>query len=186
MELKDIQELAPWLAELSLPQKLLISVIVISVAAFFLAMVWVKPPPDGATQAILSGCYRRALFTRTHRETDLNAMFSSISACRQIVQTNIPNMKHKKEQAIAVQLLAQLDGIERIEPRSIRDYPKIDAMKLQALHNFRELVNLSGGSYALPEMGKLGFAFYFTQEEADEPLSMEDISRGNSNPNPVD
>jgi hypothetical protein len=190
LDIKDIPVLAPWLAGLPFFQKVIVSIVVILIASFILALVWAKPPADEATQAILSGCYRHALFTRMHAQLSVEEMhaqlsvedmFRSIDECRKILQTNIPKMKSKDQQAIAVQLLVNVEGIGRLNPPSYEDAAKINAMKLQALHNFRELANLSGGSYPLSD--KLGEAVYFTQQEADAPLSEEDIATGKQVPN---
>jgi hypothetical protein len=178
LDLKDIPAMAPWLAGLPLSQKIVISVIVVAFAIFVLALIWAKPPPDEATRAILSRCYRRALFTRMHAQLSGNDMFDSIAECRKVLQTNIPNMKYENEQDIAVQLLGNVESIERLNPPSDEDTDKINGLKLQALHNFRNLANMSGGSFPLPEADTLGESAYFTRQEADAPLTEHDIASG--------
>jgi hypothetical protein len=49
---------------------------------------------------------------------------------------------------------------------------------LAALHSFSELAAATDGSYPLPESGKLAKGVYFTQQEADAPLSLDDLRRG--------
>jgi hypothetical protein len=179
VDLKDIPAMAPWLAGLPLLPKIIISVVVVAFAAFVLALIWTKAAPDDATQAILSGCYRRALFTKMHAQLSLKDMFDSIAECRKVLQTNIPKMKRTNEQDIAIQLLANVETIERLNPPSYEDFAKINALKLQALHNFRNLANLSGAAFPLPDIGKLGESVYFTKQEADAPLTEQDITSGN-------
>ena len=75
--------------------------------------------------------------------------------------------------------LAVIDEILRRDPiRSSTDMEDINKLKLRALNAFRNLASLTGGSYPLPEPGKLAEGFYFTREEADHPLSIEEIRLG--------
>jgi hypothetical protein len=55
------------------------------------------------------------------------------------------------------------------------DISAINKLKLAALHSFRVLAKATDGSYPLPDSGKLGEAAYFTQQEADAPLSLDDL-----------
>jgi hypothetical protein len=185
MEIKDIPTIAPWLAGLPLFPKLIFSIVVIAIAAFLLAIVWIKPPPNDATRAILDGCYRRALMTRTQAQTDISAMFHSVSESRNLVQTNLMSMKFSDERKLGARLVGILHEIENLRnppPATNGDFAKIDALKLQALHDFRELAKLNGTTYELPNIGKLGEAVYFTEAEADSPLTKEEIETGNKLP----
>jgi hypothetical protein len=139
------------------------------------------PPPDGepAVSGILSRCYRRALFTRMHAQIDEKAMFASIDDCRKIIQANIPHIRSETLQGNAVELLAVIDEILRRDPiQSSTDTEDINKLKLRALNAFRELARVTGGSYPLPEPGKLAEGIYFTPEEADQPPSIEEIRHG--------
>jgi pimeloyl-ACP methyl ester carboxylesterase len=128
---------------------------------------------DVAIRVILSGCHRRALFTRMHAQLSQEAMFSSIQKCREIVGEQIPRIRSNDLQNEAMELLAAVEGIERM--KAAPDFEAINKLKLAALHSFRKLAELTHGSYPLPESGKLAEAVYFTQAEADAPLDIGDL-----------
>jgi hypothetical protein len=173
--IKGMQEVVPWLTALPLIPKAIVSSLIIVAAAFFLALIW-TPPPEVAVKAVLADCYRRALFTRMHAQMDVAAMFASIGQCREALQKRIPEIRRKNLQDTAVELLATVEQIERRNPiRGTDDFAAINQFKLAALHSFRVLANATGGRYPLPETGKLAEAAYFTQQEADAPLSLEDL-----------
>ena len=176
--LKTVQALVPWLANLPLLPKPIVSGLIVGAAAFILALIW-TPPPEVAVKAILDDCYRRALFTRMHAQTDWDAMFASIDECRLSLQKNIPNIRHKDLQDTAVELLATVEQIGRHKPIRESDQVDVEAainkLKLAALHSFRVLAAVTGGRYPLPAKGRLGETFYFTQQEADAPLSLDDL-----------
>jgi hypothetical protein len=131
---------------------------------------------EAAIKTILDDCYRRALFTRMHAQQDVDAMFASIDQCRISVQKNIPGIHRKDLQDTAVELLATVEQIERRKPiRGPDDVSAINKLKLAALHLFRVLAKATDRSYPLPETGKLGEAAFFTQQEADAPLSLDDL-----------
>jgi hypothetical protein len=52
---------------------------------------------------------------------------------------------------------------------------QLNVLKIQALKLFRELGNRVGVVYPLPQAGSLASAAYFTQDEADNPPSADDI-----------
>jgi hypothetical protein len=111
-----------------------------------------------------------------HAQLDVDAMFVSIDQCREALQKNIPNIRRKDLQDTAVELLATVEQIERRKPvRGSDDVLAINKLKLAALHSFRALAVATNGRYPLPESGKLGEAAYFTQQEADAPLSFDDL-----------
>lgn len=131
---------------------------------------------EAAIKTILDDCYRRALFTRMHAQLDVDAMFASIDQCRISVQKNIPGIRRKDLQDTAMELLATVEQIERRKPiRGPDDVSAINKLKLAALHLFRVLAKAADSSYPLPETGKLGEAAYFTQQEADAPLCLDDL-----------
>jgi len=112
-------------------------------------------------------------------QIDEKAMFASIDDCRKIIQADIPHIRSEKLQGIAVELLAVIDEILRRDPiRSSTDTEEINKLKLSALNAFRQLARATGGSYPLPEPGKLAERSYFTREEADQPPGIEEIRRG--------
>ena len=172
---KSVQEAAPWLAGLTLVQKAIISGPIVLAVAFILALIW-TPPPETPVKTIIADCYRRALFTRMHAQLDVDAMSASIEHCRGSLQKNIPGIHRKDLQDTAVELLATVEQIERRKPiQRKEDVSAINKLKLAALHSFRVLAKAIDGRYPLPETGKLAEATYFTQQEADAPLSVKDL-----------
>jgi hypothetical protein len=114
-----------------------------------------------------------------HAQMDETAMFASIDDCRKTIQVDIPHIRSEKLQGVAVELLAVIDEILRKDPiRSSTDMEDINKLKLRALNAFRDLARLTGGSYPLPEPGRLAEGIYFTREEADHPLGIEEIRLG--------
>jgi hypothetical protein len=131
---------------------------------------------DIAIKTILANCHRRALFTRMHAQLNIDAMFSSIDQCRECLQRSIPNVRGENLRKTAMELLAAVEQIQRCKPiRSSDDILAINKLKLAALHSFRELAAAIDGRYALPERGKLAETVYFTEQEADAPLSVDDL-----------
>ena len=103
----------PWLISLPPIPKIIVSVLTAGVGAFILALVW-TPQPETAIETVLKQCYRRALFTRTHLHLDIDGMFKSIDKCRASLQERIPEIGRKDLQSIAVELLSQLEQIEKL------------------------------------------------------------------------
>jgi len=180
MSFKDLQDALPWVVNLPMIPKVIVSLIISAVAVLFLLLIW-TPPAEAAVADILSKCYRRALITRTHAQLSPEAMFASIEDCRKTIQSDIPHIRDAKLKAIAVELLTAVDGILRLEPiRSPEDYAPIDRLKLQAVNGFQRLARLTGKSYLLPEPGKLGETKpYFSQGEANDLPTEEEIRNGN-------
>src|SRR5262249_28997946 len=131
------------------------------------------PQPEKAVATILSDCYHRAMFTRTHAQLNIEAMFASIKKCRETIQTQIPNIRNKRLQGEALELLSAVHQIERLEANPDPDL--INKLKLAALHSFRKLAEATGGSYPLPQVGKLAESVYFSEAEADAPLDVNDL-----------
>jgi hypothetical protein len=109
-----------------------------------------------------------------HFEMNQEAMFSSIAKCREILLEQMPRIGSKDLQSESMELLAAVEGIERVKTDPDPE-EAINKLKLAALHSFRKLAESTNGSYPLPASGKLGQAFYFTQEEADAPLDLKDL-----------
>jgi hypothetical protein len=53
----------------------------------------------------------------------------------------------------------------------------MNTLKPAALNGFRKLAAAAVGEYPLPDNGKLAESAYFTQKDADAPLSLDDIRR---------
>jgi hypothetical protein len=164
-----------WLISLTVIPKAIISLLIIGIAAFILVLVW-TPQPETAVSIILKVCHRRALYTRTQAQMSRAAMFASISECREILQQQIPEIRRNDLQDIAMELLATLEQIERRNPiRNHDDELQINLLKLAALRAFRQLAAATGGSYALPDSGKLAEDSYFTRSEADSALTSGEL-----------
>src|SRR4051812_43725726 len=172
--LKGVQEAIPWLAGLRLLPKSIITALIVGAATFVLVLIW-TPPPEVAVAAILKDCYRRALFTRMHAQINVDAMFSSIRECRIAIQKRIPEIRSERLRDISMGLLETVEQIERAKEQQGYNADEVNKLKLGALHRFRELAKLTGGSYALPKEGRLGEGAYFKAEEADAPLSLNDL-----------
>ena len=170
--IENLQKLAPWAADLPMIPKVILSLLILGVAGLFLSVIWTTPSTsekksiEVATR-ILSGCYKRAVFTRTHAQMSHEAMFSSITACRQLVQREIPYISLEKWKQPAANILAALEGIEREEKSEPWDFEKIDMYKLQALKGFRFLSSEAKVAYPIPE--NLTDEVFFNKDEADMP-----------------
>jgi hypothetical protein len=122
---------------------------------------------------MLSRCYRRALFTRLPAQQDYEAMFKSIAACHEVVRSATSKLLQDDLQGLAMDLGVTLD---RMLARNIPlSDEQLNVLKIQALKLFRELGNRVGVVYPLPQAGSLASAAYFTQDEADNPPSADDI-----------
>lgn len=175
-----IVDAVPWLSGLPLIPKSIVSVLIVGVATFLLVVIWM-PSPDTALQSIVDGCYRRAVFTRMHAQLNADAMFASIGRCRETLQKHIPAVKANASQALALELLAAMEAIERRNPiQSDNDKNEVNKLKLSALGAFRQLASTSGKSYPLPAVGKLGESAYFTEQEADAAPSLSDLGSANA------
>lgn len=108
-----------------------------------------------------------------HAQISVDAMFASIEKCRETIQTQIPEIENKALLSEATELLAAVEGIERLKNNPQPD--PINKLKLAALHSFRILAAANGGSYPLPENGKLAEAVYFDKAQADAPLDYSDL-----------
>ena len=132
---------------------------------------------------ILTSCYRRALFTRTQHEINQDEMFKGIRECGSTIQNNLLHISDPEQEDIALQLSAIIDNIELIHNKhrhsgllAGEEIHNIDILKVNALHLFRRLTAMVNLNYPLPDEGSLARSNYFTQKEADAPLSLDDIS----------
>jgi hypothetical protein len=125
-----------------------------------------------AIREILAGCYKRSLFTRTHAQLSLDAMFESISDCRKLVQSETPEVSDPELAQALANALGALDGIERIhtfsKPSEPIDVNQIDQLKLEALRNLRLLSRVTKIRYAIPD-SRLTEEVFFSKEDADKP-----------------
>jgi|GEM_PF-5540493 hypothetical protein len=170
--IENLQKLAPWAADLPIIPKIILSLLIVGIAGLFLSVIWTTPSTlekksIEATTRILSGCYKRAIFTRTHAQMNHEAMFSSITSCRQQVQNEIPHISIEKWKQPAANILAALEAIEREEKSEPWDFDKIDTYKLQALKGFQYLSRETKISYPIPE--NLTEEVFFDKKEADLP-----------------
>lgn len=100
--IKGVQELITWLISLPVIPKAIISALIVGAAAFILVLIW-TPQPETAITAILSDCYRRALFTRMTAQIDRDAMLASITKIRETLQRRIPDInRHVGRQPVSV------------------------------------------------------------------------------------
>jgi hypothetical protein len=125
-----------------------------------------------AEKNILTGCYRRAVFTRMHVEMNQEAMFKSISACREIVQANLLPINPSALRQLTANMLGELESIERQQPLP-KDYEqieqafkKIDQSKLKIIQGLNELAKHVNLEFTLPK--DLTTDFFFTLKEANE------------------
>jgi hypothetical protein len=116
---------------------------------------------------ILSACYRRAVFTRTHAQMSLEAMSASLSECRRLIQPLIPRVTQVKSQERAARLIALLDEIERQCSAAHWDFQRIDHLKLQLIQEISALAKSVDFSFKLPVA--LSEDMYFTEQEAGQP-----------------
>ena len=186
---EKMQSAFRFLSSLPALPKAIVSFVIVGAVAFLLVLMWFPPPPaplpEPAVEDILSGCYRRALFTRMHAQLDTKAMVTSIDACRVTIQMNIPKIHRRDLKEVAVKLLATVDQILHENADNPESWPKINALKLQAIHSFKLLAAATGDSYLVPDDGKLAESGYFSNEEAARPLTQEEINAGNRNPMPL-
>jgi hypothetical protein len=120
-----------------------------------------------AVRAILKGCYRRAVFTRTYAQIDLEAMFASITECRELVQLKVPSVSEPHMSQTAADLMSAFYGIEREKDKQPLDFSRIDAYKLEVLRRLTLLSQLTGISYTIPR--NLTEEVFFSKTEAALP-----------------
>lgn len=172
--IENLQKLAPWAADQPIYTKIVLSILIAGIAALFLTIIWTTPSTKvkesiAAVNSLLQGCYKRAVYTRTHAQMSHDAMFISIQNCRKLVQNQIPNISNAEHNQRASNILAALEGIEREQKNKPWDFEKIDKYKLEALRGFKELARATGVPFSVPN--ELMEDAYFSQDEADAPPS---------------
>jgi hypothetical protein len=176
--INSLQQVVPWLTGLPVSQKVIATIVIVAPVVLLLMIIW-TPLPDSAVSTILSKCHSRALFTRMHAQLDQEAMFASIGKCLATINEQKQQIRSKDLQKEAVNLLAAVEGIERVKEERNTDpatrINNINKLKVAALHSFRKLANATNGSYILPGNNELAEAVYFTQAEADAPLNIADL-----------
>lgn len=124
-------------------------------------------------QQMLEGCYRRSVFTRTHAQIDIDAMFASLADCSRLVRSTVPRVQDSTLKQHVANATGALDGIERIhnEIKAAATgsdwFQRIDAYKLEILRQFTVLAKSVELTFPIPV--NLLEDCYFTKEEADEP-----------------
>lgn len=177
MKLVDsIQKFMPWMVELDTIPKGIISLLIAGVALFLITVIWSTPSSTEkkmleAIGNILEGCYKRAVFTRTHAQLSHDAMFNSISDCMALVQMEIPKISNGHYSQQAANILAALEGIERERNQKPWDFHKIDQFKLEALRGLKVFAKEAKKPFPVPT--SLTEELFFSQEEADKPPTIK-------------
>lgn len=112
---------------------------------------------------VLSACYTRAVYTRTHAQLDHNAMFRSLASCRSHLQKVVTRIEPKDNQQLVADIISQLDFIERNK----EDFNKINQAKLRIIGSLAKLSDEVGVSYVLPHSTTEDV--FFSIEEANMP-----------------
>jgi hypothetical protein len=123
-----------------------------------------------AIRKILSACYRRAIFTRTHAQLDIGAMYRSIAEAIGAVQSQIMNISSPDMQQTAASIVGELDSILHQQTASFQDAAKIDESKLRILQAMTKLAKESGLPFRIPE-GRLTEEVFFSDKEANREPS---------------
>jgi TIR domain len=118
-----------------------------------------------SVDAILKGCFRRAVYTRTHAQLNHEAMFDSIKECRELVQSKVPGISDSRLTQRAADLISAFEGIERERDKKPWDFSRIDSYKLEALKRLTLLSRLTGIPYPIPT--NLTEENFFSKTEAD-------------------
>jgi len=171
--IEQLQKLVPWAADLPMVPKIIVTVILILIPSLLLVLIWTPTEArrielsKDKIKDILQLCYRRSIFTRTHAQLNIDAMFGSIDDCRSEIQRIIPAVESSQLQQIASNVLASLDLIMRYKDNP--DFEKIDEYKLEALRNLGQLSRKTGLAYEIIPNLELRTDIYFSQGEADRP-----------------
>jgi hypothetical protein len=124
---------------------------------------------------VIRACYRRAIFTRMDSEIDLRAMYDSIREAIGRIQRLIPQIFDQSLQYTCLQIVSELDRIERVQVRSdawvSNHLPKelrqeIDSAKLSVIRLLLEIRRATSIPIQLPL--SLSVDHFFRKEEADE------------------
>jgi hypothetical protein len=177
--IEQLQTFAAWAADLPFGIKVILSIIIVAFAALFLGVVWTTPSTRDkesfeAVEQILNGCYRKAVFTKTHAQMDHAAMFDSITDCRKLVESKIPAVSNPNLKEPTAGLFTALEGIEREKTRDPWDFSRIDNLKLEALRRLYLLAKLTGFLYIVPF--NLTNEIVFSKNEANAPPTLPNSS----------
>ena len=123
-------------------------------------------PSVDRIREVLAACYRRSIFTRTHAQLDLNAMFESLANCRSILQRIAAFVEPESLQQLVAQIIGDLDYIERHK----EELQSIDAAKLKIIAALLQLSKAANISYILP--ASLTEDVFFAREDADGAPSL--------------
>lgn len=118
---------------------------------------------------VFSACNTRAVYCRTHAQTNLPSMFQALIACRLSLQTIGAFIRDRRQKQFVMDIIGVLDSIARLEPS--KDKPEtqdsIDNAKRQILGLLQSLSDASGVHYAIPR--NLIDTNFLTMEEAISP-----------------
>lgn len=103
-----------------------------------------------AVRDILSLCYRRALFTRTHAQIELQAMYASLDDCREKVQRKVPLIASPDLQQASADIVGQLDTIKRQQTTNENNFDEIDTAKRRILEKLIVLARGIGVPFSVP------------------------------------
>jgi hypothetical protein len=126
-----------------------------------------------AVKSILQGCYKRAVYTRTHAQMSHRAMFDVIGKCRAIVQEKVPSIASPDLAQHAANLIASLYAIEREEAKEPLDCARIDSFKLETLKGLSFLSRLTKIPYVVPQ--NLTEEVFFSMKEAEMAPTMRKL-----------
>jgi hypothetical protein len=104
-----------------------------------------------AAKAIVSGCYRRAVFTRTSAQTSIPVMVASIADCRRIVQAHATNVVTPPDLKTRVaRLVSELEAVEKEGAKKAPDADKINEIKQSLIGDFQFIAASVGSAYVIP------------------------------------
>lgn len=111
---------------------------------------------------VIATCYRRAIFTRTHAQLSIEAMFESVAQCRTDLQKLVTYIQPKEMRQLVIGIIEELEKIERCKGWS----KLIDESKLRIISSLQQLGKFASIPYELPS--HLTEEIFFTQEEANK------------------
>jgi hypothetical protein len=129
-----------------------------------------ETPEVSGVDAVLSLCYRRAIFARFHAQLDHSAMLTSMSDCRVALQKQIVFVRPRKAQQLVAGVIAELDLVERVSRQTftgegLGTAGTIDGAKLRIIAALQTLADMSDTPLELP--GSITEEIFWTQEDAD-------------------
>jgi len=125
-------------------------------------------------QRIIEACYRRAIYTHMDSEIDLPAMYQSIGIALGAIQRLAPSISNQAIQFTCIQIIAELDEIERTKSNSdcrISNFHpskrSIDEHKRRIVKLLLEVRRTAGLSMQLPS--RLTSRHFFDLNGANSP-----------------